>query len=135
MPQVEYVQIDGNNGVDVHGPLVTRLREESVLQEKSVRWGKQSDWAHKFDKSLLREYEVNEEVRNIEMVNSEDKRRVVVKKVGRSNKWTGTSASASVSTATGSGSGGGGGGGGGGQTSKPSRWTKKKKDDHMVSLY
>ncbi|KAK5092690.1 hypothetical protein LTR70_006760 [Exophiala xenobiotica] len=47
MPQLRYVELDGNPGVDVDGPLVSRLRQEAEEEEKEVRWGKQADWAHK----------------------------------------------------------------------------------------
>ncbi|KAK5939296.1 hypothetical protein PMZ80_008600 [Knufia obscura] len=47
MPQLQYVELDGNPGVDVNGPLVTRLRREAAEQEKEIRWGRQAGWAHK----------------------------------------------------------------------------------------
>jgi len=47
MPQLRYVELDGNPGVNVDGPLVSRLRQEAEEEEKEVRWGKQADWAHK----------------------------------------------------------------------------------------
>lgn len=46
MPQLKYVELDGNPGVDVNGPLVSRLKEEAEGQEKEVRWGKEAGWAH-----------------------------------------------------------------------------------------
>lgn len=47
MPQVHQVELDGNSGVDVNGPLVSRLRVEALEQETEVKWGKQANWAHK----------------------------------------------------------------------------------------
>lgn len=47
MPQLQYVELDGNSGVDVNGPLVGRLKQEAEDEEKEIRWGKQADWAHK----------------------------------------------------------------------------------------
>lgn len=49
MPQVRQVELDGNPGVDVHGPLVSRLKEEILEQDKEVKWGKQANWAHKLE--------------------------------------------------------------------------------------
>lgn len=47
MPQLRYVELDGNSGVDVNGPLVGRLRQEAEEEEKEITWGKQAGWAHK----------------------------------------------------------------------------------------
>lgn len=47
MPQLKFVELDGNPGVDVNGPLVRRLRGEAVEEEKEVRWGKVAAWAHR----------------------------------------------------------------------------------------
>lgn len=41
MPQVEYVQLDGNPSVRMDGPLVSRLRSEIEAHERIVRWGKE----------------------------------------------------------------------------------------------
>lgn len=53
MPQLKYVEFDGNPGVDVNGPLVKRMREEAVEAGKEVRWGKEANWAHKVLQLLL----------------------------------------------------------------------------------
>jgi len=47
MPQLKYVELDGNSGVDVHGPLVSRLKEEAEEENKEIKWGRQAGWAHK----------------------------------------------------------------------------------------
>lgn len=47
MPQLQYVELDGNPGVDVNGPLVSRLRNEALDQEKIIRYGKEGEWAYK----------------------------------------------------------------------------------------
>lgn len=47
MPQLIAVELDGNPGVDVKGPLVSRLRSEIEQQRKSVHWGVQNGWAYK----------------------------------------------------------------------------------------
>lgn len=47
MPQLRFVELDGNPSVDVKGPLVSRLKEEALDAEKEVRWGKDAGWAHK----------------------------------------------------------------------------------------
>ena len=47
MPQLQYVELDGNSGVDVNGPLVSRLRNEAEDEGKEIKWGKEADWAHK----------------------------------------------------------------------------------------
>jgi len=48
MPRLKYVELDGNPGVDVDGPLVRRLREEAKETGKEIRWGSQAGWAHKY---------------------------------------------------------------------------------------
>ena len=48
MPQLKYVELDGNSGVDVNGPLVRRLVQEAEEDKKEIRWGKQANWAHKY---------------------------------------------------------------------------------------
>lgn len=47
MPQLKYVELDGNSAVDAHGPLVSRLKEEAEEEGKEIKWGKQAGWAHK----------------------------------------------------------------------------------------
>lgn len=37
MPQLRQVEIDANPGIDVHGPLVSRLREEAQEQGKEIK--------------------------------------------------------------------------------------------------
>lgn len=39
MPQVEFVQIDGNPSVAKEGPLVSRLKDEVEAQSRTVTWG------------------------------------------------------------------------------------------------
>ncbi|KAK5103914.1 hypothetical protein LTS08_003337 [Lithohypha guttulata] len=50
MPQCGYVELDGNSGVDVNGPLVRKLREEVKEAERELRWGGKAGWAHLYDK-------------------------------------------------------------------------------------
>ena len=45
MPQIEFVQLDGNPSVQMDGPLVSRLRNEIEAQEKVVKWGKERGWS------------------------------------------------------------------------------------------
>jgi len=47
MPQLKFVELDGNPGIEVNGPLVSRLRLEAEGQGKAIKYGKQSEWAHK----------------------------------------------------------------------------------------
>ena len=47
MPQLKYVQLDGNPSVDVHVPLVSRLRQVAEKQQKIIKWGREADWARK----------------------------------------------------------------------------------------
>jgi len=44
MPQLQFVELDGNPGVAVNGPLVSRLRAEAEAQGQSVRWAKEGVW-------------------------------------------------------------------------------------------
>ncbi len=45
MPQIEFVQLDGNPSVQMDGPLVSRLRSEIEAQERVVEWGKDRGWS------------------------------------------------------------------------------------------
>ncbi|ERF75537.1 hypothetical protein EPUS_08442 [Endocarpon pusillum Z07020] len=45
MPQVEFVQLDGNPSVQMDGPLVVRLRTEIEGQGRVVKWGKERGWS------------------------------------------------------------------------------------------
>ncbi len=45
MPQVEFVQLDGNPSVQMDGPLVLRLRREVEDQGRLVTWGKERGWS------------------------------------------------------------------------------------------
>lgn len=48
MPQLRYVELDGNPSVEINGPLVSRLREEALDAEKEVIWRKDAGWAHQY---------------------------------------------------------------------------------------
>ena len=43
----EFVELDGNGGVDCNGPLVRRLRGEAEEAGKEVRWGSEAGWIDK----------------------------------------------------------------------------------------
>jgi hypothetical protein len=45
MPQIEFVQLDGNPSVQMDGPLVSRLRIEIEEQGRQVNWGKERCWS------------------------------------------------------------------------------------------
>lgn len=47
MPQLRYVELDGETYVDVNGPLVSRLRQEALDAEKEVKYGRYAGWVHK----------------------------------------------------------------------------------------
>jgi len=47
MPQLRFVELDGNPAVEVHGPLVSRLRAEAEGKGKLIHWGTEGQWAHK----------------------------------------------------------------------------------------
>ena len=46
MPQLKFIELDGNPSVQKNGPLVTRLFEEADAKGKIVKWGRERDWAH-----------------------------------------------------------------------------------------
>jgi hypothetical protein len=45
MPQIEFVQLDGNPSVQMEGPLVSRLKTEVEGKERQVKWGKERGWS------------------------------------------------------------------------------------------
>lgn len=45
MPQIKFVQLDGNPSVQMDGPLVSRLRSEIEAQGRVVKWGKERGWS------------------------------------------------------------------------------------------
>jgi hypothetical protein len=45
MPQIEFVQLDGNPSVQMEGPLVSRLRREIEAGGREVTWGKERGWS------------------------------------------------------------------------------------------
>lgn len=51
MPKVSYIRLDGNPGVNKHGPLVSRLREAAEAQNKTITWGRQDDWVYTVDQN------------------------------------------------------------------------------------
>lgn len=46
MPQLKFVELDGNPSVQLKGPLISRLRQEAEEQHKVIKWGKERNWAH-----------------------------------------------------------------------------------------
>lgn len=52
MPDLRYVEFDGNPGVDVQGPLVSRLRSQVEAEEKVIKWSRQAAWAQDAQNSL-----------------------------------------------------------------------------------
>lgn len=52
MPQVEFVQLDGNPSVQMDGPLVVRLRKEIEGLGRVVKWGKERGWSAADRKAL-----------------------------------------------------------------------------------
>ena len=46
MPQLQFIELDGNPSVQKDGPLVTRLHEEADARGKTVKWGRERNWAH-----------------------------------------------------------------------------------------
>lgn len=59
MPQIEFVQLDGNPSVQMDGPLVSRLRSEIEAQGNMVRWGKDRGWSAADRSSLKAEIRSN----------------------------------------------------------------------------
>jgi hypothetical protein len=55
MPQIEFVQLDGNPSVQRDGPLVSRLRSEIETQGRTVRWSKERGWSNADSSSLQAE--------------------------------------------------------------------------------
>jgi hypothetical protein len=46
MPQLKFIELDGNPSVQKNGPLVTRLYDEADAKGKIVKWGRERNWAH-----------------------------------------------------------------------------------------
>lgn len=46
MPQLKFIELDGNSSVQKNGPLVTRLYTEAEAKGKIVKWGRERNWAH-----------------------------------------------------------------------------------------
>jgi len=46
MPQIRYVELDGNPSVDIKGPLVSRLRSKIEEHKKITKWGAERGWAY-----------------------------------------------------------------------------------------
>jgi len=46
MPQIRYVELDGNPSVELKGPLVEQLRSKAEEHKKIIKWGKERGWAY-----------------------------------------------------------------------------------------
>lgn len=46
MPQLKFIELDGNPSVQKNGPLVTKLYAEAQSKGTVVKWGRERNWAH-----------------------------------------------------------------------------------------